>query len=227
MVSANVNDAVVYKATDIDAAAAMVQEDKFHILLFSWEGVDQKTSDLLTKIQKDPQHGVPIVALVDGDQENNLDAVKAAGINEYVQAPCSAASLAEAIMLASNPVNMRRAKRFSIPGTNAIISTKINGASFAAVVVNISNGGMLCELECPDNFLFKEVYSVDINFNLAERQLEASGLLASSSGMKVIDRLDDFSPKKIRLAFLFIDIPADSAQVLGQAFVFAEQQDGM
>lgn len=67
--------------------------------------------------------------------------------------------------------------------------------------------------------------SLSIHFDLGGRFLDAEGILASISGMKVIDRQDDFLPKKIRLACIFFEIPADSAKVLGQALVFAEQQE--
>ncbi len=224
MVLANVDDAVVYKAANITEASTMVKEKKFHILLFSWEEVDYKTTELLTTIQKDPQHGVPVVALVDGDQEQSLVAVKNIGIKEYVQAPCSAASLAEAITLACNPVNMRTNRRFSIPDTTASIYTE-SGGKVVCKVVNISSGGLLCELESPDHLPLKDMYSVTIHFDLGGRLLDTEGITAALSGMKVLDRQKGCLPNKIRLAFIFCTVPHESAEVLGQALVFAEQQE--
>ncbi len=224
MVLANVNDAALSHASDYAEAAMVVREQGCHVLVATWESSDAAALEFFQAIQnKTPdRQAIPVVALVAKEQAEKLAKVK--GV-ELVLMPCSAEELAEAINRAYNPVKLRQYKRYCLPDTTAILEQ--GGVQATATVINISSGGLLCELDYPGHFNCAMPAMVAVTFKLPGEALEASGLLAAFTGMKVIARNQDHSPKRIRLAFYFITVPKAAAVNLAHVFVYAEQQEAV
>jgi len=222
MVQANVNDAVISQASDYDEAARLVKEHGCHVLIATWESSDVRALEFFQAGQgKSPaQPGIPMVVLVAQDQADKLK--KVAGV-EQVLMPCTAEALADAINRACNPVKLRQSKRYSLPDTTAILEQ--GPEQVTAAVVNISSGGLLCELDYPGNFNFAMSVMVSVIFNLQGEELTAPGLFSAFTGMKVVARNPDHSPQRIPLAFYFINVPKVAAGILARVFVHAEQQE--
>lgn len=222
MVLGNVNDAVLSQASDYEEAAKVVKEQGCHVLISTWESSDAKALAFFQTIQGKTadRQGIPVVALVAKEQAGKLE--KAAGVEQLLM-PCSAEALAAAINRACNPVRLRQSKRYSLPETTAILEQ--GDAQATATVINISSGGLLCELDYPGHLNCAMPVMVSVVFNLQGEELKAPEILSAFTGMKVIGRNPDHSPKRIRLAFYFITVPRAAATALARVFVHAEQQE--
>jgi hypothetical protein len=222
MIQANVNDAVINQATDYEAASLLIKKQACHVVIASWESSDVSAVEFFQGLQGNSplQQRIPIVALVTKEHAVNLEKVN--GV-EQVRMPCSAEELAEAINRACNPVRMRQSKRYSLPDTTAILEQ--GTSQVEAVVINVSSGGLLCELDYPGHFSCAMPVMVSIIFHLQGEELSAVGLFSAFTGMQVIARNSDHSPKRIRLSFYFITVPQEAAGILAHVFVHVEQQE--
>lgn len=223
MVLANVNDAVINQASDYDEAARVVKEQGCHVVIATWESSDVSALEFFQAIQGKPPawQGIPIVALVAQDQAVTLEKVK--GLVQ-VRMPCIAEVLTNAINRACNPLKLRRSKRYSLPDTTAILEQE-GSEPLTAAVINLSSGGLLCELEYPGHFNCALPVMVSVSFNLQGEKSAALGLFSAFTGMQVIARNPDHSPQRIRLSFYFITVPKAAASILAHVFVYAEQQE--
>lgn len=223
MVQANVNDAVISQVSDHDEAVRVVKEHGCHVLIATWESFDGRDLESYQGIQSKSlgQPGIPIVFLVAPEQAGKLK--KIAGV-EQVLMPCTAEVLADAINRAYNPVKLRQSKRYSLPDTTAILNQE-GIEQVTADVVNISSGGLLCELDYPGQFNFAMPVMVSVIFSLQGEELTAPGLFSVFTGMKVIARNPDHAPQRIRLAFYFVKVPKAAAGSLARVFVHLEQQE--
>ena len=224
MVLANVNDAVVAHARNAEEATAKVQDQGCHVLIATWERGDHQGLDFFAAVKKRPKRtNIPLIVLVSGAEQGQDNRLQEAGVEEIVSMPCTADVLCDAINRACNPVRLRQSKRYSLPETAVFLE---QGTSrLPAALVNISNGGLLCELDFPGHFNCGAPVLLSILFRVDGGELNASGLLSSFTGMKVIARNPDFSPRRIRLAFFFIKVPDEASEILAKVFVHAEQQE--
>lgn len=223
MVQANVNDAVLSYASDYDEAARMVKARGSHIVISTWDSSDSGGQTFFQAIQSENPAGqsIPIIALVAQEHAGKLARVAAV---EEVLMPCTAEALADVINRVCNPVTLRQSKRYSLPDTTVIL-VQDGVEQVGAVVVNISSGGLLCEMEYPTHFNCALSMMVSVIFNLQGEELAATGLLSAFTAIKVIARNPDHSPKRIRLAFYFITVPQAAADIMNRVFVHAEEQE--
>ena len=221
MILANVNDAEVIEAEDAWAAKDMVTQEKFHIILYSWEISDKNGLNLLMKQDKHP----PIVILTSKNQEKHIK-TNLKNDTEYIIVPCSSEELAIKIKRLCNLKALRSNKRYSPLDSSVILQQR--NEQLPGSLINISSGGLLCEFDFSEPFNWSQPVNIQIRINLDNETINISDLYSRMVRLRVCKTHPDFTPKKIRAAFVFITMPnEENKKLLEKVFLWAENREQM
>jgi len=228
MILANINDAEVAEVSDADEARERLSSDPGDFLvLFSGESVTDEWLDFIRQsLARAGRCPLVFVLFTSRAKQDLLKKVKEAGVKERLAIPCTPESLTEIVNLVYNPLVLRDDRRYSIQDT--IASFDQRGQSFKASVINISKGGMLCEMAYDEAFKWAAPVMASVTFTAAALgdQVTAAGLYSTVSRLLVQNAYPDFSPKTIRIAMQFISVPPDAMKVLEGIFAKADTLHG-
>lgn len=222
MILANLNDAVVDEVANKEEALTWLAANPCHLILCSLDVVDLRGFELHAELQQGGKE-IPFVMLF-AKQEKYLQMAKQQGVAEYLIMPCNAKVLTDTINRVCNPVSLRRTQRYSAPGTTALIEQGRLGVE--AVVVNISEGGVLCELEATPALNLAAPVMMAVTFTIDGKAVVAAGLYSIMGNMKVVERHSDLTPKLIRVGFVFI-VVAEALPIFEKVFTALEMQAAM
>ncbi len=224
MIQATVNDAAISEAQDAEDAMQLVEEGQFHLVLFTKESSNTGWLEFAQKrlALPDPQK-TNFVLLSSSSRQDYFKKIKAYGIQEHLQIPCSPNMLGELITRICNPFILRGARRYSSPNSVAVIEQGA-GAS-EAEVINISGGGFLCELDSPEHFNWAAPFMVTLEFETESGPMNIKGLFSVLSRLIVVDSNADYTPRRVRLACRFINVPEEGRARLDQLFSQIERQE--
>ena len=221
---ANVNDASVEQAGNAQEAESLIynENNNFHIIMFSWESSPAEWPGFFQRFRKSSENrDTRFLLLTSSEMKSYIPKANEVGVNEHIIVPCTGESLAQKINEVFNPVKLRQSKRYNVPGATAILEQ--SGKTFHSDVINISMGGLLCEMDHNEDFNWSLPTMITVTFELEEEIIAAVGLLAGLSMLKVDDRDNDFSPIRLRLAYAFVDPPPVAVQVLDKVFSTLDQ----
>ncbi len=209
-IEANINDALVFEARNGSEVLDLVRSDGAHLVLYGTENPGESASRVMKSVHElSPGKPVPFLLLATGEEEEEVKEAIQAGAAGCLVIPCSAQDLAETIDRVCNPVALRRAKRYSVADTTVQVFQK--SARFEAELVNVSLGGCLCQFEVGSGYLWSEPAMLSISFNAGGENVEVEGLHGYPVLLNVIESNPDFTPRRIRIAYSFLN-PSDSAQ---------------
>jgi len=222
---ANLGDTLVVEASDGEEALALADQKRFDLILSAWEMPKLDGVQLFHKLSQLPeQKRIPFVLLTSKSQRESLKKVTDAGISEYLNTPFEPAVLIEIINRLCNPLKLRTSTRFSIPGSQVVIEQ--GSHRYNATLVNISLGGLLCDLAFVDSFKFAAPGAITVAFP-ESFNLKAENLYAALVNMSVLSFCADHTPKEIRVAYKFITVTDDARTALQNGFRLAEEcRDG-
>jgi hypothetical protein len=166
---------------------------------------------------------IPFVMLF-GKQEKYLKLAKKHGLVEYLVMPCSAKLLTDTINRVCNPASLRRSQRYSAPGTVAVIEQ--GRLAVAAEVVNISDGGLLCEFDAQPLISLALPVMMTVTFAIEGKEFVARGLYSVMGNMKVVERYSDFTPKRVRAGFVFV-VATEAKPIFEKVFAALEMLAAM
>ncbi|MEW6500523.1 MAG: hypothetical protein ACOY8P_13205 [Thermodesulfobacteriota bacterium] len=226
MILAEINDADVAEAQDVDEAMDRLQGKSFHVVLFSRES---STADWLAYVRKQSAEAclekTAFVVFTSSKQKKLPEEFRANGVKEQIAVPCSPQQLGETINRVCSIFTLRSGRRYSLPGATAILEQ--GASSTTAELVNFSDGGMLCELAQVGTYSWNAPAMVTLNLPLDGDKLVATGLFSVSTRLTVSESYADHTPKRVRIALRFLAVPVETRKVLDQAFAFIEKQEGM
>ncbi len=226
MIQATVNDAVVSEARDAEEARGLIEDAHYHLVIFSRESSDKKWLEFAQKRLALPEgQRTNFILFTSSKKQDYFEEIKRYGIEEYFTIPCAANDLGELITRICTPFSLRKARRYSVP--DAIASLEQGSNSFAAEVINFSEGGVLCELDAPAQLNWFMPAMISMEFNLDGATLKVAGLYSVARRLMVVEANPDYSPRRIRLAYRFISVPEESKKQLAQVFRVIEQQEGL
>jgi hypothetical protein len=132
--------------------------------------------------------------------------------------PFSAKELAAKINTVSNPKKKRIHDRVSIPDTKVLVS--IDGRNIEAKVVNISAGGILCDLEFSEEYIVHLLKTPSVSIELPEEyaNIEIKNIPCKFLRMNVLSSTNDNLPGQIRIGWQFIEISANKKRILEDVF---------
>lgn len=225
MILATVNDAEVTEASSAQGAIALLQKEPKHAVLFTPESSDQAWYDFMQKSQKDTdeKQKTSYVVFTSSKKQDYLNQVRQYGVEDLLEIPCTPVVVGELINRICNPVAMRAVRRYNFPNTSGVIEQF--GRSFHAEVINFSEGGMLCDLAVPEGYDWSSTSLVNLGFSINDAIYNVTGILSALSRLQVVESNSDFTPKRVRLAFRFVSVPQDAAEILSQVTGLVEKME--
>lgn len=224
MIQATVNDAVVSEAHDAEEAQGLIEDAHYHLVLFSKESSDKKWLEFAQKRFALPEgQRTNFILFTSSKKQDYFEEIKRYGIQEHIIIPCAPNALGVLITRTCTHFAMRATRRYSIHDANASLEQGSN--SFPAEVINFSDGGLLCELDAPAQLNWFMPTMINMEFNLEGATLKVAGLYSVARRLMVVESNPDYSPRRIRLACRFINVPDESKKQLAKVFKFIEQQE--
>lgn len=216
-IDAEINDAAVFTAETVEEAIESVRMFNIHLILYSPTVSSENIIDVYHKIQPlAADLNVPMLILTAGESSGQYDAAIEAGVSGCLELPCAAPFLCRAIDRICSPQRLRGARRYSIPRTSMQLSQP--GCRLAGRVINISEGGLLCQIDEPGGFEWAKPSSLILSFELAGERLQIAEIEAVPVNVNVVRSHADYSPAQVRVAFRFVELPPSSKQQIGEIF---------
>jgi two-component system chemotaxis response regulator CheY len=223
-IMANLNDIEVWEAKDTDEADQILAQKTCHLIIQSWHNSINDTLPFLKKLREN-QHlrHVPFLLLSFDREEEQIRPLLEAGATECLYLPTPARVLAETINRVCNPVTLRKSDRYSFSSADAFLEQKKH--CFGGQVINISLGGMLCELDWFDEFQCGAPLMARVEIPLGEKTISIRELYAKTVNLRLIESNPDHSARRIRIALAFLQVPEDSSAKLLKAFSLSELEE--
>lgn len=226
MIMANLSDIGITEARNAYDAWDRLQHESFHLILFFWEPSGEAWLNFFLRLKKHPTGSQTRAILLTTDSSHPYvgEALRV-GVAEALVIPCTKMELTNAINLVCNPVTLHQSPRYSLPGTTALFQQE--SRSYHAKVINISLGGMLCELDYIEDFAIMMPVTVTVTFQQDGKQLVANGLYSLLTRFSVLDTNADYSPNRIRVAYRFIKAPVAVQELFREIFQLADDQENL
>lgn len=226
MIRATVNDAVVSEAHNAEEAQGLIEDAHYHLVIFSRESSNKNWLEFAQKrlALPEPQR-TNFILFTSSKKQDYFEEIKRYGIQEHIIIPCGPNALGELIARTCTHFAMRASRRYSIHDTRASLAQ--GGNNFPAEVINFSEGGLLCELDAPAQLNWFMPAMISMECNLDGDTLKVAGLYSLTRRLIVIESNPDYSPKRIRLACTFINVPEESKKQLAKVFKVVEKQEGL
>ncbi len=225
MIIGNINDAEVAEAENTTDAQAVLENDTIHLVLFSNESSSEQWLDFIDATKADAANErLNFVLFTSSPNEKVFSRANEAGVAGHLITPCTPATLTETINRTCNPTLLRESRRYNVPGATAVLQQ--GAVRREARVVNISLGGMLCEMTTPEAMNWSAPVTASISFpNGGDHRREAADIFAMVSSFFIQERAADHSPKLVRLALRFVNIPAEAETILQERLLRAEEEE--
>ncbi|KIH78021.1 Response regulator receiver domain-containing protein [Geoalkalibacter ferrihydriticus] len=221
-IRANLDDVQVLEAENSERGLSLVQDHRCHLVIYLWDGCDPGGFALHDKLRDLPNgQRVPFLLLTTSDNEDNFKQIEIAGVQEHLLLPCPSQQFAETLNRVCNPVTLRRDKRYAVQDTIFLLEQR--GHALQGNVINASLGGMLCEVPFSESFNWSLPAAASINFFVDGHNIVAPHLYSTVVQLTVTHRHPDFSPRKLRIAFRFLQVPDESRQALQEVFSKVEE----
>jgi CheY-like chemotaxis protein len=224
MILASLSDAEITEARNAYEAWEQLRNSDFHLMLFSWEPSGVAWLNLFMRLGQKPANRRPgsIILTSDVNQPHVREAMKAGASGQLV-IPCSQIEMTNVVNRVCNPLTLRLTHRYSLPGTTALIQQE--GRSYQAGVINVSNGGLLCELEHMEDYKWAMPVTITVTFRIDGKQLAAKGLFSILSRLIVLETNADHSPRRIKAAYRFSKTPPAVQDLFEEIFNKMAQQE--
>ena len=221
-IHANLSDIVLFEAANQKEALKFLKKTVCHLVLFAWEAEDAEWEKFFRDIKEITGVQIEKFLLITPDSDgDDITQALELGIREHLVIPCSDTMLVETITRICNPASLRITKRYSIPGSKALIE---QGAQvFQANIINISQGGILCEIDYSDDFIWNEPVMITASFNKIEEGIAVTGLSAGLVRITVLNPNAAGKQKRLRIAYIFQTMLPEVRAVLDCIFAIADK----
>jgi CheY-like chemotaxis protein len=221
-IRAHIGDAVILEANCSEKALHLIKEHRCNLIVYLWDGFEFQGFMLFETLQRlPPEQQVPFLLLTTSDHQETILQIEKIGISDYLSLPCPPQLFAETLHRVCNPFALRRDRRYAVQDTLFLLEQR--GAALQGSVINVSLGGMLCELPYSDQFNWALPATASINFSFRGKNTVAPHLYSVVVHLAVIHRHADFSPRKLRIAFRFLQVPLESRRVMEDVFSQTEE----
>lgn len=215
------DDAVILHARGAGAVGEILEQETVNLILYSWDIQDEIGLRLCMRLASgEDGPSIPFLFLISDKKEHVEMAAELVG-SSCIVLPCSPEALCRAIDRVCSPVTLRQTKRYSIVDTHAVIEQR--QVRNDAVVVNVSIGGALCELDLDPLFNCAYPLILSLQFSSPKSSVEISNLHGVVSNMKVMTWNPDQTPRRIRIGVKFVSVNDAARDILNQVFSQVEE----
>jgi len=223
-IMANLNDIEIVEVKDTAEAAETLTQKTCHLIILSWHPKVTGASPFLSRLRASLQNGhIPILLLSADREEKQIQSLLEAGANECLYHPTSARILAETINRICNPVNLRQSERYSFSTANVSLEQKRH--YFDGKLINISLGGLLCEMDWQDEFDCGSPMMLRVEITLGGERIVVKDLYSRIVNLRLIEANSDHTFRRVRAAFAFLQVSTEAREGLEKAFRLSEAQE--
>lgn len=210
--------------TDIDLTEAqraedgneLIHEKAFDVIICGKEIKEIDGLELFERARASSVNGkAPFVLITSDSRLESLERIRANGVKHVLVIPFSARALGEKVQTLCNPRRWRKYDRVCMMGLHA--SFHVNGGDLLGEVVNVSCGGLLCDLEATDR-VYELLKNPDICLHIPTEY--GGGVLEAESQfvrLSVLDWKTPHKPSRYRTAWSFRHIDGESFNQLQEA----------
>jgi two-component system chemotaxis response regulator CheY len=215
--------------TDIDLTEAHSSEDgselihdrEFDVIICGKEIEDLDGLELFERARASSTNGnAPFVLITSDSRLESLEMVRANGVEHVLVIPFSSRALAEKVQSLCNPRRWRKYDRVCMLGMHA--SFHINGGDLRGEVINVSCGGLLCDLDATDR-VYELLKNPDVCLHIpvefGGNDLETESQFVRLS---VLDWKTPHVPARYRTAWSFRHLSGESFNQLQDAIARAQ-----
>jgi len=210
------SDAVVKSFSSTLDAIEEVKKVKYDIIFSAMEMPKMDgiafSEAILDTFNKDAH----FIIMTSNYDDKNIKAYRQLGINNILSIPFTQPQLTMLIQNIVNPRSKRVGERYFIQNTQVLIP--LDTQELQAKLINIGMNGLLCELK-----LKKEYSSILVSNKLRLKLPESYGNVIADDIVSCLMRLSvtewdsNHSPKTLRIAYRFVDMPLKSRQIVRKA----------
>ena len=223
-IQVTVSDAVISEAVDAKEAMELIEDARYHLVLFSKESSSEKWLEFAqNRLCLPEKQRTNFILFTSRQNKAFFDEIKHYGIEEHIVIPCPPNELGALIAKVCAPFAMRGAKRYSIPGSTALLEQ--GAGSYPAEILNFSEGGLLCDLAAPAQLNWTMPMMISLELKIPKASKKVVGLYSVIRRLQVVDTNPDYSPKTIRLACRYITVPDEGKKQLSAAFRLLDKQE--
>ncbi|MEW6219993.1 MAG: response regulator [Thermodesulfobacteriota bacterium] len=222
-IHSHLGDVVVAEAEDgLEGLELLQADERCDLVLSGLEMSGLDGIELYWQMRQLPgRAATPFVLLTSTLDPAHLGRVRDAGIRDCLPIPFAPKTLVEIVGRLCDPAALRRSERYSIHGATALLAQGTH--RFAACLVNISLGGLLCDLAFHGSLLLTRPAEISLAFPEEYEGLKVSGILSALVNFNVVAFEADHSPRDVRLAYKFVQVPSEAVLVLGRVLQIAER----
>ncbi len=218
VIMAHHNDILVVEAPDCRKAEEIIRGRPCQLVIYHWDTVSDDYRDLLPFLRS---REIPLLVIGPEPGSPGEEELLAAGLHRQNMVPCYHHEVVRGINRVCNPVALRQTTRYNIPGT---IARLCQGETiFYGAVIDISMGGMLCDIEYSADFQWDRPNDVEVDFPDGDRIMTASGITGIVRRLVVIEENDDRTPLILRIAMAYTAMPEAAAEIYRSAMSRAEE----
>lgn len=221
MIHSNLGDVVVSEAKTGTEALSVLQKERFDFVLSSWEVPELDGLGLFARLQQLPSlKALPFVLMSSKTATEKIQRVRDAGIRNHLMSPFAPAALVEMVNTACDPIKMRASMRYAIFDAEAMLEQGPN--QFRSVLVNLSAGGFLCDIDYEEAFDAFAVCRAQLKFPADYKNLAVADVISTMVSVNVLQYGIDQRPTEIRLGFKFVSVPPGAKGALDQVLLIAD-----
>ena len=156
------------------------------------------------------------VIMTSNYDEKNIKAYKQLGITNILSIPFTQPQLTMLIQNTVNPRSKRIHERFVIQDSEVLIP--VNNKELKARLINIGMNGLLCELKLTkEDTSFFESNNLKLSIPEPDGHCVAEDIKSCLMRLTVTEWNSNHSPKTLRIAYRFIDMPEKAKQIVQKA----------
>ena len=215
-------DTTVDMAVTPHDAVKMLRTEKYDIVfcgleMASMDGISVYQQMLAAEINKN----TAFVIMTSSFSESQQNRLNQYGIKYVLPLPFTPLHLRNLIQKIFDPRQQRLHDRFSISDLKAVVHT--NESLLPVDVINLGMNGILCELDYDDhNANLLNPVRITLLFPDDFGKKTASGINGCAIRIQAKNWDTDYYPKRIRIAWMFVDVPKESKDILTEALAKAK-----
>ena len=223
-VMSELDDVVLETAASPEEGLEMISRQKYDVVVSAVKTEGDPGLDIFRQLRDSALNGqTPFVAMALRDAPDLRARLAAEGVENFLFAPYTAESLALVVNQACDPRGLRRAKRYNIPGAEAVFRT--GERTMGIAIVNISLNGLLGEYRYEDGFTaYWSPGFLDVKFPEELGGAEVQNIQAAACRVDVIAWRADREPDLLRVAWSYLETPDAAEELLDEVFEKVDRQ---
>lgn len=218
-------DIILETAETVELGLVLLSEKKYDIVMAPMQLSPMEGTGIHSRMRKTGLNKETVFILMTStNTKKQNERIKAQGVRNVILSPFTATRFIKVINDAFNPLTKREHKRYGFPDTYAFLD--IEDQSITGNVINLSQNGVLTEFNVtPDMGSLLSPVTLDIQFPEEFRSLRVQGLFGVFLRLNTISYSADYTPNRVRVAYMFQATPPAADSMLKTALNIADREN--